>query len=298
GEGFESWGVRYAVLHGSPLQKGVWEELEDLLTSQFETKSGHALRINAACIDSGGGKGTDTAVYKYTKPRFKRRIFAIKGSSSKGVPIASSKPSYTNRGRAPVYRIGTDEAKRWLFSALKIDEHGYNYQHFPDTEEYDHKYFQMLTAEEQRVRMHKGKRVLEWHQIRQRNEALDCRVYARAALDILDPNWKKLKNSREKIQPSESNESKEPVKNYILKARESAMMPAKLEEKPKPKVKRQPRAAKSWATNILHILYNNVSFCIDSMNPLTISQDGFHKTDSTARRISRRLYVMVGRDVC
>ncbi len=244
GEGFESWGVRYVVLPGSPLQPGVWEDLEELLTTPFETVSGHALRVASACIDSGGGKGTDTAVYRYTKPRAKRRIFAIKGSSSRGVPIASSKPTYSNRGRAPVYRIGTDEAKRWLFSSLKITDPGYNYLHFPDNDEYDHRYFQMLTAEEQRVRVHKGKRILEWHQIRQRNEALDCRVYARAALDILNPNWKKLRANRDSpLKPSN------PRKTYTLRDPEK--------QKPEPKEpettrrpRRQPRSAKNWATNL------------------------------------------------
>ena len=254
GEGFESWGARYVVLPGSPLQPGVWDDLEELLTTKFQTVGGYALRVNAACIDSGGGKGTDTAVYKYTKPRSTRRIFAIKGSSSRGVPIASSKPSYTNRGRAPVYRVGTDEAKRWLFSSLKITEPGYNYLHFPENDEYDHRYFQMLTAEEQRVKIYKGRRVLEWHQIRQRNEALDCRVYARAALDILNPNWTQIRKNRTKPE-----KEKKPAKTYALKSRgEASMLPQKPQQQEpqtkeptkRKKPRRQPRNAKNWATSL------------------------------------------------
>jgi len=56
----------------------------------------------------------------------------------------------------------------------------------------------MLTAEEARVKFVKGFKRIEWEKIRERNEALDCRVYARAAAYICgldrftEENWKAL----------------------------------------------------------------------------------------------------------
>ncbi len=43
-----------------------------------------------------------------------------------------------------------------------------------------------MTAEEKRTRFHKGFKVKEYFKIRKRNEALDLRCYAEAALDLLD----------------------------------------------------------------------------------------------------------------
>ena len=46
----------------------------------------------------------------------------------------------------------------------------------------------MLTAEKVVKKYHKGFHRREWIKVRQRNEALDCRVYALAALSIVGVN--------------------------------------------------------------------------------------------------------------
>ena len=46
----------------------------------------------------------------------------------------------------------------------------------------------MLTAEKEDDQILQGKGRAEWVKMRQRNEALDCRVYATAALGILNVN--------------------------------------------------------------------------------------------------------------
>lgn len=51
--------------------------------------------------------------------------------------------------------------------------------------EYDEHYFRGLTAEEQVVKVVRGYRKLQWVKRYERNEPLDCRVYARAAAAIL-----------------------------------------------------------------------------------------------------------------
>ena len=50
----------------------------------------------------------------------------------------------------------------------------------------------MLTAERKVIKYFKGRPRLEWQKIRTRNEALDCRVYATAALAILNANLSTL----------------------------------------------------------------------------------------------------------
>jgi phage terminase large subunit GpA-like protein len=52
------------------------------------------------------------------------------------------------------------------------------YCHFP---KYSEEYFKQITAEQLVTKLVKGYRRHEWQKMRERNEALDCRVYARAA---------------------------------------------------------------------------------------------------------------------
>ncbi len=88
--------------------------------------------------------------------------------------------------KVPLYAVGTGAIKEDLFAFFKIAEAGPGYMHFVD--HLDDEYFKQLCGEECRSRYVKGYEVKEWHKIRKRNEALDCRVYAYAALHILPRN--------------------------------------------------------------------------------------------------------------
>jgi len=52
------------------------------------------------------------------------------------------------------------------------------YCHFP---RYSEEYFKQITAEQLVTKIVKGYRRHQWQKMRERNEGLDCRVYARAA---------------------------------------------------------------------------------------------------------------------
>jgi phage terminase large subunit GpA-like protein len=71
---------------------------------------------------------------------------------------------------------------------LAIADAGPGYCHFPEDREEE--WFHQLTAEKLMTRYVKGFPVREWHKTRPRNEALDCRGYALAALKILNPSFK------------------------------------------------------------------------------------------------------------
>ena len=49
-------------------------------------------------------------VYQFTKPRQGRRIFAIKGLSTAGKPIAN-RPTFVGKKKLVLYGVGTDTAK-------------------------------------------------------------------------------------------------------------------------------------------------------------------------------------------
>jgi phage terminase large subunit GpA-like protein len=184
----ESWSLGYRVIHGDPAQNEVWDDLDNILEQPISHEFGVNLRIACTCIDSGGHH--TQSVYAYCKKRQLRRIFAVKGSSIAGKALVS-RPSIANRMRVKLFSIGTDTAKELIYSRLKITEPGAGYCHFPA--HYDETYFKQLTAEKVVTRYNKGFPVRKWEKPQgRRNEALDCRVYALAALHIINPNLELL----------------------------------------------------------------------------------------------------------
>lgn len=191
GVGEESWSVDYRVLWGDPLQEDVWEELEALLASTWLHESGAQLAVMAACVDTGGTKGYTQAAYDWLKGKTGRRIFGVKGVAGWGRPIvgAPSRRKSGQRGRKiDLFPVGVDEAKLVAMRRLSVAEPGPGYCHIPDDRGAE--WFEQITAEKLTLRYVKGFPVREWHQTRERNEALDCRVYALAALKIANPSMR------------------------------------------------------------------------------------------------------------
>ena len=192
GIGKESWGIRYQKIYGDMLKEQVWRDLDAFLTATFSKKDGTQLPILCTCIDSGGHH-TDQ-VYRFTKERYERRIFAIKGKGGQEVPYIRN-PSTNNRVKTPLFVLGVDAGKALVYQRLKHEppeRKGPNYCHFPLNEEagYDEQYFRGLTSEKAVVRFRKGRSVTVW-EIKdasyKRNEPLDLRNYATAALEIANP---------------------------------------------------------------------------------------------------------------
>lgn len=181
GDNEESWSLQYLTMLGDPNRPEVWDQLDEALEQTFLTQNGVELRISAACVDSGA---STASVYNWIAPRQGRRIWAVKGVSQPGRPIAG-RPSKVDKGRVSLIPVGTDTAKELIMARLKITERGPGFCHFPRA--YEEEYFYQLTSEKAIQTYHKGVPKIVWRKIRTRNEALDCRVYALAALKFLNP---------------------------------------------------------------------------------------------------------------
>jgi phage terminase large subunit GpA-like protein len=112
-------------------------------------------------------------------------VFAIKGVGGEGKPPVG-RPSTNNNMKCKLFPVGVDTIKEMVYSHLRIKEEGAGYCHFPAS--YPDEYFKQLTAEKVVRKYHKGFHKREWIKTRARNEALDCRVYALAALSIVNVN--------------------------------------------------------------------------------------------------------------
>lgn len=192
GEEKESWGIYYKKIYGDLKTETVWQDLDNFLGRTFETKDGRKLKILSTCIDSGGHFTQE--VYKFAKKRINRRIWAIKGRGGSQTPYYS-KPSTSNAYKTPLFTLGVDTGKAILYQRLAVEEPGPNYCHFPAEEGrgYTEEYFKGLTSEKMVISYKKGRAQYVWKVKKgiKRNEPLDIRNYATAALEITNPILKK-----------------------------------------------------------------------------------------------------------
>ena len=189
----ECWVIEHAVIWGDPTQLQVWRELDEALIKTYD-----GYRITSAAIDSGY---LTEHVYKFTKPRASRRVFAVKGVAGMGKTL-TTKAKPMGRTRTPMYTIGVDTGKRTIYSRLRLTT-GEGIIHFGVG--LDDEYFQQLTAEKMVTKYRRGFPVMEFVKTRERNEALDCLNYCYAALDNLNANLESLHKKRQiKMQPAEA----------------------------------------------------------------------------------------------
>jgi len=201
----ESWSIEYRTIYGDPSSAQPWADLDGFLSMTYETEDGRELNIKSTAIDSGGHH--TQSVYKFCKPRIGRRIFAIKGVGGEGKPMVG-KPSTNNNIKCKLFPIGVDTIKEVVYSRLKIKDEGAGYCHFPDS--YPDDYFRQLTAEKVVKKYHKGFHRREWIKVRPRNEALDCRVYAIAALSIVNVNVNMIAQKSKRAKTQIDDEDKKP----------------------------------------------------------------------------------------
>lgn len=183
GRGEESWSIDYRTLYGDPSTADLWMQLDDVLQTKHIHPIHGEMILRSTCVDSGGHYTQQ--VYNYCRGRAGKRVFAVKGIGGEGKPIAG-KPTKNNIGKINLFPVGTDTAKELIYSRLKIQSPGEGYCHFPANRSPE--YYMMLTAEKKVTKYFKGRPRREWIKLRTRNEALDCRVYATAALALMGLN--------------------------------------------------------------------------------------------------------------
>ncbi len=241
GLGDESWSIGYHVLWGDTLGDDVWSDLDDLLAETYLHESGAQLSIMAAVLDTGGTAGHTQAAYTYCKGKTGRRLFAGKGIGGWGIPVVQApqrRQSGKNARKVDLFLVGVDEAKDIVMRRWGKQTTGPGYCHIPADREED--WFKQATAEKLVTRYVKGQAVREWHKPdRARNEALDCRVYALAALKIMQPSLNRLS---EKLKMPENGteipkiEPKTAQKQQKTDQKQSQKAPENPPEEPKPTI--------------------------------------------------------------
>ena len=230
----EAWGdgernakIDLIIIHGDLSQRSFWEnDVDAAISATYMHESGVKLPISCVAVDSGGH--FTEQVYRFVKPRERRRVYAIKGRNGAGYPVVS-RPSKTNKGKVLLFSIGTDTAKELIYKRYEIEKRGSSgYIDFPILPCFDEEFFQQLVAEQVVTFYRKGFPHREWRKRRARNEALDLSVYNLAALYILNPNFKALMSKlEEQMAPPVSAPAQSPIQQQVTTHQTKVRKPRK-----------------------------------------------------------------------
>lgn len=182
--GWDKEGIPYALGHeviwGRYDDHTTWSELDVALGTQWDHPLGGKIKVDATCIDSSDGETMET-VYRYAFPRFRRRVFAIKGVGGNRPWIEKSK-STVKGGK--LFIVGVDGIKSHIFGRLTRASSMRFSKSLPDV------WFEQLVGEQLVVKYSRGQTVRQFVPVPgRRHEALDCTVYAFAARQMVNANW-------------------------------------------------------------------------------------------------------------
>ena len=214
GKGLQSWLIDHIVIEGGPGDPACWQKLTDLLGRTWVHASNTPMTIARLAIDTGY---ETAAVYAWARQVGFGQVAPVKGLEGFNRASPVTGPTFVDatiggkrlRRGARLWTIATSTFKAETYRFLRLDppdEAGPSPQwggvsppnpspadgerfppgflHLPGW--VDAEWLKQLTAEQLvTVKNKRGFAKLEWQKLRERNEALDCRVYARAAAWIL-----------------------------------------------------------------------------------------------------------------
>jgi phage terminase large subunit GpA-like protein len=191
----ERWSIEHKTFPGDPSLPDTdpaspWAALRIYLLEDWEHTAGVTMRIAAVLIDSGGHN--TERVYEFTRKHEMRRWHAIVGRAGVGRPLLSS-GNRVGPYKTLLYTVGVDTAKEDVFTSLRVKQSGPQSTHFSD--QLDSEYFRQLTAEKFVITKKSFETTGAWVKTSERNETLDCAVYARAAVSVRRPNFRKIAKS-------------------------------------------------------------------------------------------------------
>jgi phage terminase large subunit GpA-like protein len=186
----QSWSIDFRVLMGETAGEDVWNELSALLGEIWQTSTGQDLTIRMLAVDTGYNT---QYVYNWVRKQAPDRVRAVKGSDSAQTIFGTPKDVDIARDGSKLKRaiklwpVGVSVVKSELYGWLRLDKpedghaHPPGYCHFP---QYDLEHFKRLCSEHYMKRTVNGRTAYRWEKMYERNEQLDCRVYARAAASM------------------------------------------------------------------------------------------------------------------
>ncbi|MGE0768051.1 MAG: phage terminase large subunit family protein [Hyphomicrobiaceae bacterium] len=223
GRGLESWLIDHIVIEGGPEHAAAWSALDGLLSRNWPHASGVAMGLSRLAIDTGFEA---PSVYGWARRAGFAQVAPVKGVEGFNRASPVSGPTYVDataggkrlRRGARLWSVAVStfkaETNRYLRLERPTDEERAGGASFPAGTIHlpawaDSEWCKQFVAEQLvTVKTRRGFQRLEWQKLRERNEALDCRVYARAAAWIAgadrwgEQKWRDLERQVGSLDPS------------------------------------------------------------------------------------------------
>jgi phage terminase large subunit GpA-like protein len=196
GRGLESWLIEHIVIEGGPQRPDAWSDLEALLDRTWPHASGAQLKLAKLAIDTGYEA---PAVYAWARRVGFGQVAPVKGVEGFNRASPVSGPTFVDatdggkklRRGARLWTVAVSTFKSETYRFLRLhrptdEEKAKGAECLPGTVHLptwvENEWLKQFVAEQLvTVKTKRGFSRLEWQKLRERNEALDCRVYARAA---------------------------------------------------------------------------------------------------------------------
>lgn len=184
-----SYSLDYRVLYGDTEKTSVWDQLAGIVNEEIEREDGALLPVKLMAVDSGYNTNY---VYDFCRRFDTTRVIPTKGQDKQAVVLSAPKTVDVTLGgqkvgKVKLFNVGVSLLKSELYGWLKLEKIETEtappgYCHFP---QYGAEYFKGLTGEQLELKRNKkGYIEYSWVKKYDRNEPLDCRVYARAAAEL------------------------------------------------------------------------------------------------------------------
>lgn len=212
--GKRTYSLDYRVIVGDTEKAEVWNQLAQVVGETWEREDRAVLPLRLMAIDTGYNT---QFVYEFCRRFDPTRVMPVKGQDAQAIMISSPRTVDVNwqgkkSGTIQLWNIGVSLIKSETYGYLRLNkgEDGTppsGYCHFP---QYNPEYFKGITAEHLTYKIVRGFKKYQWEKKFERNEPLDCRVYARAAAAVVgidrfeEKHWKLIEASYGKSEKKEA----------------------------------------------------------------------------------------------
>jgi phage terminase large subunit GpA-like protein len=210
GRQLESWLVEHLTIAGDPGHATTWAAMTTLIGRTWEHASGRRMALQRIAVDTGA---YTQSVYQWARGQDRATVLPVKGVPAYDRTVPVNGPTRIEvmqngtrlKSGLNLWTVSVSFFKRELYKQLELarptDEeraaglrYPAGYVHIPDA--VSDEWVKQLVSEQQVIIRERGgfKLRTEWRQLRPRNEALDMRVYARAAVWLAGADgWRESK---------------------------------------------------------------------------------------------------------
>ncbi|HGX0247768.1 terminase gpA endonuclease subunit [Escherichia coli] len=188
--GEEAFLIDKQIIMGRPEDEDTLKRVDAVIRKKYRHADGTEISISRVCWDTGGID--QDIVYQRSRKHGTFFVLPIKGASVYGKPVITM-PKKRNQRGVFLCEVGSDTVKEMLYarfalpvvSASEVAPYTFRFPDNPDI--FSDVEAKQLVAEELVEKVVNGRVKLQWDARKRRNEALDCLVYAYAALRISVP---------------------------------------------------------------------------------------------------------------